>query len=1106
MTAHLILARVGAGKTETVQNRLLALKRDQPLAKIWVLLATERQVIDFRRRLIERADRPVLFNVEFFNFYTLYEHLLDRAGQPARGIDETTRDGLIRLLLSEQVAAGKLPVFAPIAHTPGLIRVVGDFIYELKQNLVKPEVFSDGVTRLGAAPKMREVVALYAAYQARLIQHNIVDREGQGWLAQALVVQDPAIANDVDLLIVDGYDQFTVLQAELLAALAGRASETVITLTDTGDDLRAETIGRRFKRARERLESIFDEKHIALEPLSAESTGVRAPTLRHLAAHLLEVNAPTLPADDALSLLEAPDMPSEAAAVVRRVKRLLLSGANPDHVLIALRDYEGYAPHLETAARRVGVPLLLHRGEPIDRNPALVALLDALNLHAIDFRKRELLDVLRSPYLQIPDLDAAAVDTLESVGALVVSGRDEWDDALAAAARTAAPPSDDEDDAPDSARLTADDAARLQRALTALFDAVTPPERGTLPHYIVWLEGVIGVDAGDPADADDGGRAAALGLPTVALEPIVPAAYTLNLPLRVRDAAAPSHLIGRDLAAIRQLKRRLSNLLKTDALFASLKLPRETTRADFIAELRAAVESAAVGTRGARDGRVLVTSATDARGLPHKHVFILGVSEGMFPAAPPEDRLLLESERKALRAAGVAVGLREERADDDGVFYELINLAAESLTLSRPYTIDGSILHESHLWSAVKRLFDGLAPTRYTIGAVVPAAEVASPADALLTAMAQPDAEPLREWLQTHQGDLWARVGAAAAVESARIAARMDGDFAVYAGVLRAEALIARAAAAVSARTWSASQLNELGTCAFRFFAHRMLNVEEQRQPDAGMDVLQRGSVFHEILETVYARLAADGVTLTADNLDTALAILDAEAPPILAVAPLRHGFRPTPTWANERTVIVRQIRALIQADFTTTTTPSASALGAQRRVESVERAFNVMIPIIDANGTFGDGTLQVRGVIDRIDTANGQHFILDYKTGTTKIPLKLTARGRNVQMAVYWLAARALGLNAVGGAFWHIGSRDFSGEIADNTESNEALEGARRRLTRMVSAAARGDFAAEPNGREDGQCAKHCDYAQLCRIAVRERRARPTANDANEGHDANME
>lgn len=244
MTAHLILARVGAGKTETVQNRLLALKRDQPLAKIWVLLATERQVIDFRRRLIERADRPVLFNVEFFNFYTLYEHLLDRAGQPARGIDETTRDGLIRLLLSEQVAAGKLPVFAPIAHTPGLIRVVGDFIYELKQNLVKPEVFSDGVTRLGAAPKMREVVALYAAYQARLIQHNIVDREGQGWLAQALVVQDPAIANDVDLLIVDGYDQFTVLQAELLAALAGRASETVITLTDTGDDLRAETIGR----------------------------------------------------------------------------------------------------------------------------------------------------------------------------------------------------------------------------------------------------------------------------------------------------------------------------------------------------------------------------------------------------------------------------------------------------------------------------------------------------------------------------------------------------------------------------------------------------------------------------------------------------------------------------------------------------------------------------------------------------------------------------------------------------------------------------------------------------------------------------------------------
>lgn len=54
MTAALVQARVGAGKTQIAQARILALKRERPLAKVWVLLATERQMVDFRQRLYDR--------------------------------------------------------------------------------------------------------------------------------------------------------------------------------------------------------------------------------------------------------------------------------------------------------------------------------------------------------------------------------------------------------------------------------------------------------------------------------------------------------------------------------------------------------------------------------------------------------------------------------------------------------------------------------------------------------------------------------------------------------------------------------------------------------------------------------------------------------------------------------------------------------------------------------------------------------------------------------------------------------------------------------------------------------------------------------------------
>jgi hypothetical protein len=65
-----LILRVGAGKTEAVQGRLVAVKRANPLAKTWVLLSGERQISAFRQRLMVRElERRVYLNTEF-RFYT----------------------------------------------------------------------------------------------------------------------------------------------------------------------------------------------------------------------------------------------------------------------------------------------------------------------------------------------------------------------------------------------------------------------------------------------------------------------------------------------------------------------------------------------------------------------------------------------------------------------------------------------------------------------------------------------------------------------------------------------------------------------------------------------------------------------------------------------------------------------------------------------------------------------------------------------------------------------------------------------------------------------------------------------------------------------------
>ena len=136
MATRLLLARVGAGKTGAVQRDLYDLKQRDPLARVWVLLSTERQIADFRRRFM--ADRPVYFNVETFNFYSLYRRLLAAAGNPQRCLDDAARYGLIRVLLADRYASGA-GIFAGIAHTPGFVSIAAAFLFELKQNLMIPK-------------------------------------------------------------------------------------------------------------------------------------------------------------------------------------------------------------------------------------------------------------------------------------------------------------------------------------------------------------------------------------------------------------------------------------------------------------------------------------------------------------------------------------------------------------------------------------------------------------------------------------------------------------------------------------------------------------------------------------------------------------------------------------------------------------------------------------------------------------------------------------------------------------------------------------------------------------------------------------------------------
>ncbi|MBE2272305.1 MAG: PD-(D/E)XK nuclease family protein, partial [Anaerolinea sp.] len=578
--------------------------------------------------------------------------------------------------------------------------------------------------------------------------------------------------------------------------------------------------------------------------------------------------------------------------------------------------------------------------------------------------------------------------------------------------------------------------------------------------YVEWLEALIGHDAPDP-DEDE--------------PPGVPE-YTLNLPDAIRRIpdARFTPLMERDLAALSEFKALLRGLLSAASLFSALKLHGGYTSDVFLRDVRIAVEGAAYQRGKVRDGRVLITSVSDARGLPHDHVFIPGMAEGVFPAPTPEDPLLLDSERARLQANGVELPTQAERADDEGLFYELIGLARESLTLSRPCYKNGEVWAESHLYRAVRAVFPAVKPEQVRIGAVIAPDDVATRGEACVTAIS--GAPGLRAWLAWAHGDFWARVELGRRIELGRLS-RQPHDR--YTGRLADETLVGQIGAWLSPHhRWSATQLGEYGVCGFKFFTRRLLRLEALETPEEGMDARQLGVLQHEILEKTYGQIGAEGLTITPPNAERARAIMDEIAADVLRTAPRNLRFRPSALWSEEQAILLRRLRLLIEMDFSGDS-PLAKVFSGERTPYRQEARFPD-----GATLDLGGERLRLTGIIDRIDRSGDRAVIIDYKSGGTEIPTTEIEEGRNFQMLVYLAAAESLldGLTPEAGVFWHLSNRKTSGVL---TPDDPVIEQGKDHLRRMLESARRGQFDAHANGMDEGKCARVCDYAQFCRVAM---------------------
>ena len=1035
---NLLLAPAAHGKTQHALARIRVVRAEHPLTPIVVILPNHTQLAEFRRRF---AVLGGALGVSLFTFYGLYAELLARAGQPYPELDDPAQARLIRALVDDLAERGVLTHFAPLRARPGFAGALREAIEELKRARVFPEDFAAATraspeqSRRSLGPRLEELAEIYSAYQRWLQDKHWADPEGLGWLAAEALEKDKTLGRELRLLVVDGFDEFNPTQLAVLAHLATRAAETLITLT--GDPQRQRLAHRRFHRAQQQLINVLKPEVMG----QTESGGQRvAETLRHLEAHLFEpptsnpaplrfggncLQSPM--ANDSITFLEAQTRALESRAALRWIKqRLVADGLRLDEVAILARALDPYRAFLEETAREFGLPLRIVGGAPLAESPVVSALLALLALPVEGWKPRPLLAAWRSPYFDWPALgiDPAHAATLDAVArsGRVVEGLDQWREALR---QFAAPPArEDVADEPESAaaRPVTDTAARA--AFETFVARVTSPSRASLPDFVVFVEDLIGDDPPLPG-------------PRVGHAKETPG--SLNV---VARALAATETAARDIAALRAFKDILRGLVLSEALIREEKAEWEYTA--FITALREAVESSISRPHSPPAEGVFTASVLDARGLSFRAVALLGLAEGEFPQAEREMPLLREADREALRARGVNLESRL-RGDEVTFFYEAVTRTREHLLLCRPYLADdGQRWEPSAYWRQVWRLTGEPQPLTARPEDRLPPAQIASPA----------------EWIE-HGYDARA-IARGAAVLQARLAAQASGP---HEGELP-ELVPAIAARFPPDKSWSASRLEAYGTCGLYFYFAHALKLEPRAEPEEGYDVRALGSMYHAILERLY-RDAPDPT-----GLDGLLSRLPKVARDVFVAAPADYGFRPTALWDQQQAELLRILRETVTAlaDKSEGWTP-----------RYFEQRFGFGSPALVVHTP--EGEVRLHGYIDRIDVdAEGRLRVVDYKASGAPISADDLKDGHRLQLPLYALAARdALNLGEVAaGLYWHIGKAKESSLKLEKFEGGVpgAFEAAKQHLAAHVAGIRAGRFQPKP---PEGGCPSYCPATRFC-------------------------
>jgi ATP-dependent helicase/nuclease subunit B len=340
--------------------------------------------------------------------------------------DFPLRRSLISQIIKQLAAAGKLRAIKPLVNRDGCVNTIASLLGELQRAGKTPEEFRDAIESRSIESKSqvsslksqgdfdREVALIYSAYTDVLDKHSLTDEDadplralqvlrGECDVAQVVNLRsgsvkkaEPQVNNlrysipwlkQIDLLVLDGFFDFTPVQGEILRLLIPIIPNVIVNLNH---DPRNEDVFRPFQSTIDHLQSIApfetvtrNESNVAVEKLrplreGLFNTNARGATEVAQVANLR--SADSTPTNDSqinnlrYTLVECSDRELEIRSIAKEIKRLVLAdGYRLSDIALVVRERASYGETIARVLNDESIPCNLERRFEATHVPAVRA-------------------------------------------------------------------------------------------------------------------------------------------------------------------------------------------------------------------------------------------------------------------------------------------------------------------------------------------------------------------------------------------------------------------------------------------------------------------------------------------------------------------------------------------------------------------------------------------------------------------------------------------------------------------------------------------------------------------------------------------------------------